>query len=614
MKITQLTTLKHKLQWLVLLAALLGVSQGVWATQTYYVYGGTTGHSDSDLLGWATQKATATGDDSSFDVSIDLSGNTVNSDYYYGICRSSSKFLPNGGSSNDYNDHIIPDGITGSVTNVSVGKEGVNAGSCHFYVLKIRRTADVSSVTLSFAKTGNNYSQCNQTQKAWNISLSGASVDTWKLCGKFTDWRTNAVTFVKNGSTYYASVELPASTTYTAGATGNGFKILKNTDTWYGKTSTTITSANASTAQGFTIGGGDSYNCGLTTALAGTYTFNFTLSSGNPQVTVVYPSKLPTEPTVRWGKQPSIDGSKNIKATAYIAGQGCNGASQQTVKNIRVRFWKEGDEENAQELTTANGTYNINTHYDVTVSGVTTIPATNSILMSCTEATNIYMEVAGKSDIGWSDYSDRVKILYTANKEFWTTDPDPDLTACDGEHEIQLSSMVLPAPDDFDVVVYGTSTDAKSLFKLSGDVLTWDNTGKTTGEYKYTFTFKKDGYPNKSQLLTINYTKATPSAEIGDITASTSVADPIKPYTDIILSSSKSGNIESIEWYVLTDKTRVILTPNSDGTQCVFRAKAYTSNKTYTIYAKGLTASCGETSAKSISITVKPNSEICPAE
>ncbi len=31
MKITHLTTLKHKLQWLVLLAALLGVSQGVWA-------------------------------------------------------------------------------------------------------------------------------------------------------------------------------------------------------------------------------------------------------------------------------------------------------------------------------------------------------------------------------------------------------------------------------------------------------------------------------------------------------------------------------------------------------------------------------------------------------
>ena len=37
MKITHLTTLKHKLQWLVLLAALLGVSQGVWAeTQSLF--------------------------------------------------------------------------------------------------------------------------------------------------------------------------------------------------------------------------------------------------------------------------------------------------------------------------------------------------------------------------------------------------------------------------------------------------------------------------------------------------------------------------------------------------------------------------------------------------
>lgn len=41
MKIKQLTTLKHKLQWLLLLAALLGVSQGVWGNNEYnrkYLY------------------------------------------------------------------------------------------------------------------------------------------------------------------------------------------------------------------------------------------------------------------------------------------------------------------------------------------------------------------------------------------------------------------------------------------------------------------------------------------------------------------------------------------------------------------------------------------------
>lgn len=48
MKITHLTTLKHKLQWLLLLAALLGVSQGVWAdyfpNSTIYV---SSEHSDA---------------------------------------------------------------------------------------------------------------------------------------------------------------------------------------------------------------------------------------------------------------------------------------------------------------------------------------------------------------------------------------------------------------------------------------------------------------------------------------------------------------------------------------------------------------------------------------
>ncbi|MBQ4032974.1 MAG: hypothetical protein II620_03330, partial [Paludibacteraceae bacterium] len=104
MKIKLQTLLKHKIQWLLLLAVLLGISQGMWGTQTYYVYGGTTAHNDAALLGWSTQQATAVGDDNSFDVSISLGSNTKDNDYYYGICRSSSKFLPNGGSASDYND------------------------------------------------------------------------------------------------------------------------------------------------------------------------------------------------------------------------------------------------------------------------------------------------------------------------------------------------------------------------------------------------------------------------------------------------------------------------------------------------------------------------------
>ncbi|MBQ6732496.1 MAG: hypothetical protein IJR06_05190 [Paludibacteraceae bacterium] len=607
--------LKHNWRTLLLLFTLITTSQGVWAAQTYYVYGGTTQHSGTDLLGWNTPITSATGDDSSFDVSIPLAENSKDADYYYGICRSSSKFLPNSGAASDYNDHIIPDGISGSLTGVDIGKEGINAGSCHFYTIKIKKTSDgVSSVTLHFAKTGNNYSQCSQTQKGWNVTISGESVDSWSLRGEFTDWNTNPVIFTKSGDVYSASVDLPASTTYQSGTQGKGFKIVKNGSDWYGITSTTITSANALTAKNFTQGSGDSYNCGLTTSLAGTYTFNFTLNnSGNPQVTVTYPSKLPTVPTVRWGKAPSVDGSKNIKATAYVAAQGCDGTSQQSVTKIRIRFWKEDEESGAQILTTSEGLYTINNLYDVTVSGVTTIPATNNVLMSCTTPTYIYMEVAGYSEKGWSDYSDRVKVLYTANNEFVTNDLSPDFTACEGMHELTFSDMVLPVPDSWSAVEYGTSTDATSLFTLVGDVLTWDNTGKTTGTCKYTFTFVKDGYPNGSATLAITYTQAEPTADITDITATPSVESPVKPYTDIALATTTSGNITNVEWYVKKDKTRVILTPSSDGSGAVFRAKPYTSTKTYTVFAKGLTESCGATAEKSIEITVEPNSEICPA-
>ncbi len=612
------TLLKHKLQWLLLLAALLGVSQGVWGTTTYYVYGGTTSHNDAALLGWSTQQTTATGDDNSFDVSISISSNSKDADYYYGICRSSSKFLPNGGSTSDYNDHIIPDGITGSVSGVSVGKEGINAGSCHFYTIKIRKTSDAAtSVTLHFAKTGNNYTQCDQTQKGWNVSISGETVDSWSLRGEFTNWNQFPVTFVKSGDTYSASISLPANHTYRCCYGGEGFKVTKNGSVWYGIQNTTITSNNASTPKGFSNNDDGGYNCGLVTTLAGTYTFQFTLSNGNPQVTVVYPTKLPTVPTVRWGKQPSVDGSKNITATAYVAAQGCDGITQQTVKQLKVRFWKEGESDNIGYIESAinNTGFAMNSVHDVidAVTDIQTIPASDPILMSCSTDTYIYMEVAGYSENGWSDYSDRVKVLYTANDEFVTNDLSPDFTACEGMQELTFSDMVLPAPDSWSAVEYGTSTDATSLFTLVGDVLTWNNTSKTAGTYKYTFTFVKDGYPDGSATLTINYTQAEPTAEITDITATPSVESPIKPYTDIVLATTTSGNITNVEWYVKKDKTRVILTPSSDGSEAVFRAKPYTSTKTYTVFAKGLTESCGATAEKSIEITVEPNSEICPA-
>ncbi len=618
------TLLKHKLQWLLLLMALLGVSQGVWGTTTYYVYGGTTSHNDAALLGWSTQQTTATGDDNSFDVSISISSNSKDADYYYGICRSSSKFLPNGGSTSDYNDHIIPDGITGSVSGVSVGKEGINAGSCHFYTIKIRKTSDAAtSVTLHFAKTGNNYTQCDQTQKGWNLSISGQSVDEWSLRGEFTNWNQSPVTFVKSGDTYSASISLPANHTYRCCNGGEGFKVTKNGSVWYG-INQTVTSDNALTPKGFENNDDGGWNCGLETTLAGTYTFQFTLSNGNPQVTVIYPSKLPTVPTVRWGKEPTVDGSKNINATAYVAAQGCDGTTQQKVKQLKVRFWKDGEPENIGYIETAidNTGFDMNSVHDVidVVTNIQTIPASDPILMSCTSDTYIYMEVAGYSDKGWSDYSDRVKVPYKSNTQFLTHNITLNqASACDdGKRTFAISSMVLPTSYDSWAVAQTSPSavaDAKSHFNVSDGNITWLPADRDPGTYIYAFAFEKEGYtPDGTAILTVNYAKENPTGNIGDIEASPSVEDPINPYVDITLSATKGTGVSTMNWYVKSDKSRVILTPNADGTQCVFRAKAYTSQKTYKVYAQGLSSSCGTTDEKYIEITVRQNSEVCPKE
>ena len=208
----------------------------------------------------------------------------------------------------------------------------------------------VNNVSTTYYFYGIAFSSAQSTIKVTfdgeHYTISNSSDAVYSLRGEFTGWEARAVTFSKSGGTYTASIVLPANTTYEKSDDGGstGFKICKNGNTWYGFDGT-ITKDDY-TSKTFN----DSHNCGITTKYAGTYTFTFTLSSGNPVVTVTYPTATPTVPTVRWGQAPYIDGSKNIKATAYIAAQGCNGTSQQTISNIRVRFWKDGDEEKSSSL------------------------------------------------------------------------------------------------------------------------------------------------------------------------------------------------------------------------------------------------------------------------
>lgn len=600
----------------------LFISSNAVATTTYYVYGGDSSCSEASMKSWNTKRATAIGDDSNFEFTLDISGLSTNTTYYYGICRSSSQFLPGGGSSSDWNDHIITHGYTNSVSGVSIGKSNNNVGSCSYYMFTVYKTAAVDEISLSFSKTNVNYDQCDLRQVGWNITTGGESVDSWSLRGEFTNWHQNPVIFVNNNGTYNASIDLPAETEYRTWYKDEGFKIAKNgTDgTWYGPSSSTMITTNSRSATLDEVNGADTHNCGITTDLAGTYIFSFTLNgSGQPQVTVEYPARKPTEPIVRWGNAPTIDGSKNITASAYISAQGCDG-SQQTVKQLRVRFWKEGDETNIDRIETSNsGNYQINTTYAIVdaESGVTTIPATNDILVSCTTPTRIYMEIAGLSDVGWSDYSDRTSVLYTATKDFHITSPfEKTVTDCNGSNQFNLSSIVKPEPTSFTATLGGEDV-TESDFSQDGDVITWKKADKTSGtQYDYTFAFFLEGYPTSgtnTAAVNLTYSHEAPTGVVTEITT-TATEDELKPFREITLNATLSPGLaegETVKWYMSKYASSVELTPGSPTTSATFKAIATTS-RTYQVKAEVQSADCTSSATQTLNIAITTDAEICP--
>ncbi len=620
MKIKQLTTLKHKLQWLLLLVALLGVSQGVWGTKIYLLTGSSNNPSTMTDVGYVDS------DDEDFSWSINAS--TGGNVYFTVSSTTSYKNMYFQGEDKVKENYSIEK----SSSKVNCGKQPYNLDNTTYHYCYLSVTEN-TTVTITY----------NTKNKKYTITDGGVvSNDKWYLIGEFTNWENNKIEFSKNGSTYTATAELPANTHYEpsdccSGTTG--FKIcknwVKNGGTWYGCNGTITTSI--STPWDFV----SDKNCGLYTGLAGTYTFSFTLNgSGQPQLTVTYPVGIPQAPTVRWGTKPVTDGEKNIKASAYIAAQGCDGNSKQLVTQIRVRFWKEGDESNIGYITATNnsGFGAAGTLFDVVddTSGKTSIPMSNSILMSCTTPSTIYMELAGYNEEGgWSDYSDRVSITYVVNNAFIVTDltesKSPNFTACDGEHQFNLCNstksnpMVQPAPgsDGWSVVQtesdYTTviTADAKSHFTESNGELIWKIDGKEDGHYYYKFTFTNASYSptTATARLDINFTSA--GTVIGDISDISATATEITPYKPITLSTSMTGNVTSVEWYAKKYVSSAMITINDPVgivSSATFRAKTVGSQRTYTIYAKGKTSACGFTAEKSINIVVRPDTETCPAQ
>jgi len=220
------------------------------------------------------------------------------------------------------------------------------------------------------------------------------------------------------------------------------------------------------------------------------------------------------------------------------------------------------------------------------------------------------MEVAGYSAIGWSDYSDRAVVAYTANNAFVTNNlTGLTFNNCEGGHQFTLADMVKPDPDSWSAKIKDTETPATDQFTLNNGVMVWNNTGKDAGGYAYTFTFTKEGFPSASANLEFAYTASAPSAEIGDIQALPSTTTT--PWTDVALSTSipAESGITGIEWSV--SPSTVLIPGDGTHTSATFRGKPSIMSKKYTVTAKGISTDCVTTQPKTIDITVYPDEEDC---
>lgn len=578
---------------LTLLMALMALSSGAWASTTYYLYGNTTSCNENSVKGWSTPLSSAAGDDSNVTLSLDVSGSAINTDYFVGVNRKSNGFIT---GQNDWLDHLWVNDISTSGS-VSGGNYNVTVDGCSFRLLKYRISSnEVKSITITIKKTNKTESSsCGSTSK-WDYTLSaGASpvqVTTWALEGSFNNWSKTENIFV--GEPMTTTLSLPANTTYAEsdpGAGGTtGFKIAKlvngEVSAQYGSNNTIVGSC-----KNYEMFADDSHshNCGLTTTLGGIYTFSITINgSGNPVLKIDAPTIPPFVPVARFGDKPSENAAKDLTANVYIAAQGCDGSTLQNVSQIRVRFWKEGDDKNAQVITLPESEYEINQNYSIT------IPSDNELLAGCIEETNIIMEVAALNETGWSDYSDRVGYPYTSSKVFNTHNLSKNFTACDGGHQFALSEMVTPTPDSW--------TASPAEFSQQGGDIVWNVDGKTQGG-TYTFTFEKDGFTSNTATLEITFTGVSTASEITAIT--TSPSEHITPYTDVTITPTISGgDITSVQWSV-QPVASIIANDNNTAT---FRAKAAT---TYTVTAVGVTDNCAKTEPFQDTIEVEADSEDC---
>lgn len=511
--------------------------------------------------------------------------NSFSGDYCFFITASNS-----GTESTAYSSMISGENITRGKYSL---ERGQYAGRSMFHIYS---NVSVAGVTICYDSSTGNLSAVDPK---------------WVLCGEFTDWDPKyAPELTGSGSTLSLQVYLPYQADYTGGTKDHGFKIVStvsNVSTWYGNTGKI---ENTVSNWEFTDNSGDSYNCGIVANWSGYYTFTFDTSTKN--LSVSYPDPISSTPIAYWGAAPAYGGTspvKDIVASAYIASRGCGSGSQGTVDKIKVRYWKKGESGNIGEVE-ESGTYAINTAYPIN------IPFDDDILLNCVTESIIVMEVAAHNANGWSAYSDQMEFAYTANHAFVTNNLSGDTyTQCDGNHQFALKNMVKPKPDSWSATLGGN--DATADFTLTDDgYMVWNPSGKAAGAYTYTFTFNKTvgevDYPTVQPTLSFTY-QATPiTADITDLTASSTSVDPWEVVT-ITATYPSTKDFTALKWSV--DKSSGYnLTSSAMSTTtatATFKGSTIFASTVYNVKVQGTNSDCVTSEGQSIAITVNADTNPC---
>ncbi len=577
--------LKHKLQWLVLLAALLGVSHVILAdTYTFYVYGIQNSEAQN-ITSWTTYKASFTGS-SKEDISFTLTDDffTSQGTHYFGLSTASSNYYLHP-CEQIYLECSTKNYSTAIFDNVIPVVDDNCSGNCRLAIIKYILKSDVDALTVRLI--GDQYinlnncscisnASCpnNTVQKAYRIDLGVVTVPS-VTTKAYTNLSSTSVTL--------------SGTINSAGASAvsaSGIKVFQSD----GETLVRDWSSSA-TSGDFSIDvTGLSAN---TTYQYQAYATNASGTGTGSKTSFTTAAVVATPPTVRWANAPAIENpSKNLVPSAYIATHGCNGSGDATITKLRLYIKKGADPTTSSydkmyEFTSAG--FSTGTVYTKGSTPSVYVPGTDEFLRSLTDETVLHMgfvAINNNSTNNSSAMSDIATINYqTCSGGVSTLDITP------------AGPQLLTGNTTFTATVNDDATGTVNyVWKVDG-VQVQSSTSSTysknvTGSFNLDVTASNNTCGE--QTVSTDYTTCSTSILSQSVTVTITSGDTPAINSELPLASttfsatlSGSNNADKWEWLIDGVKVASSNTPSLTNSQTIDLSTFQPGNYTLTVRALG---------------------------